>query len=341
MTNDETWQQLLSLESRDAVTQWFTQLHARELSAQRARQITAAAKQAREYFRNARESAYSVRPLLTFYGVVSLSRALLLLLKLDGGEECLTAGHGLSTKDWAQTMRGDLSKSLESLHKLRISTTNGLFTEFIKQTQNWTVLHINSSKANGYWPYNIPQPGSEITLYDLFARTPDLELDYRAAGGTPFYSAADFIQISEEEGFSAVLLGGAPPSELVEFFRSNGYSGVSADYETFSKHHPLFMHTYVYNRVLGIPCLYIAPPFENGVCYSQLGITYMISYSLGMLVRYYPTHWISLIQGDKGDKWWPTMNRAQHLVEESYPELVIELIHYLLKHPDYCKPHQA
>lgn len=72
----EIWQQLLSLEDRDVTQQWFSKLHGRKLNVRRAKEINAAAKQAREYFRNASNSNYSVRPLLTYYGVASLSRAL-------------------------------------------------------------------------------------------------------------------------------------------------------------------------------------------------------------------------------------------------------------------------
>jgi hypothetical protein len=50
-----------------------------------------------------------------------------------------------------------------------------------------------------------------------------------------------------------------------------------------------------------------------------------------MLVRYYPTHWISLLQGEKGDALWPTINRAQQFVESSFPELVVEMIYDILK----------
>ena len=57
----------------------------------------------------------------------------------------------------------------------------------------------------------------------------------------------------------------------------------------------------------------------------------MLSYILGMLVRYFPTHWMALIQGDKGDALWPAINRIQQLVENSFPELVVELIQHTLK----------
>jgi hypothetical protein len=48
MTSIEVWQQLLSLESRDVTSQWFKTIHTRELNARRAKEINAAAKQARE-----------------------------------------------------------------------------------------------------------------------------------------------------------------------------------------------------------------------------------------------------------------------------------------------------
>ena len=127
--NNEIWQQLLSLENRDITHQRFKRIHSRELNARRAREINAAAKQSREYFRNASDSNYSVRPLLTFYGVASLSRALLLLLKAKGGEEGLTASHGLETVGWSDIMSGDIAAGLQGLRNLKIRTRPGLFSD--------------------------------------------------------------------------------------------------------------------------------------------------------------------------------------------------------------------
>ena len=64
--------------------------------------------------------------------------------------------------------------------------------------------------------------------------------------------------------------------------------------------------------------------------FSQLAITYMLSYFLGMLTRYFPTHWIALHSGAKGDALWPTIHAAQKYVELAFPELTIELIHDIL-----------
>ena len=84
------------------------------------------------------------------------------------------------------------------------------------------------------------------------------------------------------------------------------WSSLTCDTEIFETNTPLFIHSYVHKLFGTIPELYIAEPFPDNFALSQLCITYIVAYYLGMLVRYYPTHWISLSQGDKGDGLWPT-----------------------------------
>jgi len=45
-----------------------------------------------------------------------------------------------------------------------------------------------------------------------------------------------------------------------------------------------------------------------------------------MLARYYPTHWMALVRGEKGDAAWPAVNTSLSYVEQAYPELVWEFI---------------
>jgi hypothetical protein len=42
----------------------------------------------------------------------------------------------------------------------------------------------------------------------------------------------------------------------------------------------------------------------------------------------------TVAQGEKGDALWPTINRAQRFVEESFPEQTIELIGDVFSFPD-------
>ena len=345
MTNNEVWQQLLSLESRDVTTQWFAQIHSRDLNARRAKEINAAAKQAREYFRNAAEAAYSVRPLLTFYGVACLSRSLVLLLKASGGEEGLTASHGLETVDWGSVMSGDVADALRSLSKLRIRTRAGLFSDFMLHTKNRMSMHVHSSAVDWRLCYDIPPAGGEVTLDELCARIPDLQKDYTTASGTAVYALINEMTFSEKDGFTAKVREDSFAG-FRSFYESNGYAVTSnsewctltASAKTFGEQLPLFVHSYIHKMFGSIPSLHLAMPFTSGARYSQLGITYMVAYILGMLVRYYPTHWMALIQSEKGDTWWPTINRAQHFVEVSYPELVIELIQDILKESESKQP---
>ena len=335
----ETWQRLLALESRDVVQLRFHQIHARELNARRAGEINAAARQAREYFRNAAASDYSVRPLLTFYGIACLSRALLLLMNPQGGEECLTQGHGLETRAWQSVMNGGIAADLKRLGDLRIRRCAGLFTDFLKCTRNVTLLHINSGAVDGHWAYPEADPSVEISLEDLFSRSPDLWADH-ASIASPQYANVNELTYSGDKGHE-VKLSGIGASEISSAYAELGYSIVgdpksptlTCDPDTAFREPPMFVHTYVQKMFGSIPNLRLAVPFPGGARFSQLCITYVISYALGMLVRYYPTHWISLINGGKGDLLWPTINRAQQYVEAAYPELVAEYVNFAMDNP--------
>lgn len=113
--DQEIGQKFLSLESQKLVKEMFLNIDGHELNTRRASEINSSAKQAREYFVNAGTSSFSVRPLLAFYGVSSLSRSLTLLLKKKGGEESLTAGHGLTTESWSTDLSGNWVSHYESL----------------------------------------------------------------------------------------------------------------------------------------------------------------------------------------------------------------------------------
>ena len=336
--NQEIWQQLLSLESRDIVKKWFRRIHSRQLSVRRAWGVNAAAKQAREYFRNASHSDYSVRPLLTFYGVVSLSRALLLLLRVEGGEETLVTGHGLKTVDWGDVMSGDTATGLTKIGELKIRRQAGLFSEFLEGTENRIPVHVRSAAVDWGVGYDIPSSRGEISVSDLFSRIPDLQGDYSNMSDTIRYASVNKMTYSHDDGFRAQV-GEESFSQIRAVYESFGYKiscndgrcSVACDSEVMLKEPPMFIHTYIHKMFGAIPTLFLAEPFPGGARYSQLCITYMVSYVLGMLVRYYPTHWISLIQGGKGDIIWPTVNRAQQLVEISYPELVAEFVRDAIK----------
>jgi hypothetical protein len=336
----EMWQQLLSLETHDLVSTWFKQIHGRDLNTRRVKEITAAAKQAREFFRNSHASDNSVKPLLTFYGVASLARALTLILKRDGGEEGLTKGHGLETIHWSNELSGDLSVGLAALNRLRIRTCSGLFADFVKQTGNRMSMHVRSSAVDWRVKYDQPSFGDEILFGQLTARIPDLRKEHNVLGIDPIYADINNMTYDASNGVNIKV-----PSKTFKGFEqtystvgydvkeSGEWTTVTGSADLFSQKTPQFMHAYI-NKTFGtIPNLCLVEPMPSGNRYSQLCITYMIGFVIGMLARYFPTHWVSLAQGNKGDALWPILNRADRVVEESFPELVAEMIEDMLAHP--------
>jgi hypothetical protein len=330
-TGKDTWQQLLGLESIDVVCNWHKKIFKRQLNTKRAGEITASAKQAREFFKNAANSANTVRPLLTFYGVASLARATLLLLKPDGGENSLAPAHGLETILWSKSLSGDMPGALQSVGNLEISITKGLFHDFLSQTQNLNCMHIRSAAVDWQLPYPVPPAGEVFCLNTLMSMMPDLAEVLSNTSQTA--SCAYVIDLSYEDSGFVATVNAKQFETFKEFYVNLGYeitqegelSRIKCDIQNFQTRMPQFVHAYV-NNPFGIPALYISKPLHNEVRLSQLAITYMLSYYLGMLTRYYPTQWVALHSGAKGDIIWPAIHATQQYVEKAFPKLAIELI---------------
>ena len=338
MTEYEVWQNLRPLESFDNVKAWFCKIHGRTLNSRRASEIACAAKQAREYFRNARQADYSVRSLLTFYGVASLSRSVTLLLNRNNGEEVLTKGHGLEVSKWSDVLSGEISEALRNLGKLEVKTCHGLFEDFLKAVQNTTYMHTCSSGVDWAVFYAIPEIGQNISLEELLSRIPDLKQDAVALYDVKCSEFSE-LSYSEKDGFKAKCSSKMPES-LCAAYRRYGYEInepnkeqflIESSADVFCQRTPLFLHSYLDKMFGSIPRLYLVEPLDSAVSYCEMGICYLVSYFMGMLSRYYPTHWVSLINGGPGDRLWPIINRAQNYVETVFPELIVELIQEKLK----------
>jgi len=51
---------------------------------------------------------------------------------------------------------------------------------------------------------------------------------------------------------------------------------------------------------------------------------YAVSFALGMIVRYHPAAWADLMGRTTGDRMFPILRAADELVEEHFPELVVQ-----------------
>ncbi len=333
--DSKIWQELLILESRDSVSNLYTKIHSRDLNAQRTIAITNAAKQAREYFRNAYNSNYTVKPLLTFYGIASLSRSLILLLKRNGGEETLSMGHGLTTEAWRETFSGSMEKNLSSLLDLKISSSSGLFSDLIGALDNTSCIHTNGSTSNWEIAYPISDK-YELTFGDILKRLADIRSDLLTANHSPINFSVSNILFNQEEGLRINTYSEITNNLASEFLKYNYTLSedsklISATASIFHEAPLTFTHTNL-NKMFGsIPNLHFSPPLPSNKHVCELGLLYIASFTMSMLVRYFPTIWVSITQGEKGDVLWPTIYKTQQLVESSFPELVLEFINYKVK----------
>ena len=262
-------------------------------------------------------------------------------MKPKGGEEGLTAGHGLETSGWRNVMNGSASEDLKKLGDLKIIRRSGLFSDFLVHVRNATLLHQNSAAVDRHCEYDKPDLGVEISLGDLFSRTPDLWSDYTSVS-EPQYANVSKFSYSVEKGLEVKLIGDRA-SAIAYAYGELGYAvaedgehrSVTCESSTALMEPPMFVHAYVQKMFGAIPNLRLAVPFRGGARFSQLCITYIMSYGLGMLVRYYPTQWIALINGGEGDLLWPTVNRAQQYVESVFPELVAEHVAFAIHNPEW------
>jgi hypothetical protein len=89
---------------------------------------------------------------------------------------------------------------------------------------------------------------------------------------------------------------------------------------------PLFINSYINKPFGSIPIFYMAPPFPNNSFITQIPMTFMLSFVLGMLCRYFLSHWMGLTRGQLGDEVWPLTQVCVNYVERAFPQLVMEFI---------------
>jgi hypothetical protein len=233
--------------------------------------------------------------------------------------------------DWRETLDGELTKALDSLGDLKIKTCSGLYLDLAKHTQNQICIHVNSSAVQ--WELSYPEPslGSETSLDELVARMPDLQDEVLRSNGVIKYNHVRSCTYDKEQGLQLKLCERFP-SDVVTSFEALGYTvssdgkshDVAATPNVFCNAYLQFVHKH--KGPFGIPDLHVAERLWNGS--SEICMTFKLSYILGMLARYYPTHWMALVNGSKGDRYRALILQAQRVIESSFPILISELITY-------------
>lgn len=328
--HSEVWNLLLFYESWKNVKRTYEQQFPEEdFPKNKAHDISYLIKQARNYFKVARTSDFTVRPLLVYYGVYSLAKAVVLYKNRSKGGILDVQGHGSSA---------DINKCLQmksSLDKTSavLSNKNGVFIDFNNcMRKKQVVANINGKnepKVYHFEPFSELE-GLSVTLKEIWGRLPDLITAYFRT----YFNKPKCIRGGEKERKAKLIyefknMGKlnfekkeiekifSPVFDSAEFQEVNkGHGPVIFRFSTQEKRYiPMFRSLYNSNTY------YIAPLKEKLI--EESSLLYLGSYILGMIVRYDPTRWVKMIDGRKDGRLYPIIKKFIELLELKFPILIL------------------
>lgn len=287
---EDTWNGLLEFETRDLVYQFFQRKFSREASAGKIKEITSNFIQGREYFVNAERANFTVKPLLLYYGVMALSRGLILSCSPRLSEAALKPSHGLEVKNWQEALK------TKDFGNLEISFGKGAFWELLTATENKSYFRHNSSGINWQLSGRLPELNQSIRFKEILQSFPDLSKEFEIWADSKQISAKinSFKMISETNKYEFVFPKNTDREIINKIFPQEKCGTIEIAENSSS----IIVHsvaTYFPNPVqkwqgvLGIGDIQLTPSLENGIYINNLGRLFILSYILGMTARYFPS----------------------------------------------------
>lgn len=340
----DSWERLSLYESRDLLSRFYQKRHGGQLSGGKANEIIAHLAQGRGYFSIARQSSELARPLLLYYGVYALSRGLILFLDAKLHESGLPQSHDIVAEDWKNVLSGGIDK----LPDLPLKITGGTFEVLSKVTNNVDRCFIYGVPISYLPDYLLSRAGTTIiktpttiNIKMVLERVPDLSNIFATTfGSSPKCFQAMPVIISENTQTDVHILEtklGLPDAGDIR-----SAIGLPADFplsssETVGRFEVknIFYRINHLSRSELLAKLpptksdkegnaYIVGPLPDGLNLSLLSMLYLIAYSMGMLARYFPSKWLLLLNSSKGDFAFPLMKSATTIIEDRFPQLVLQ-----------------
>ena len=317
-----TWSSLPEYESKDLVKRFFNARHGLELNTTKAYQITSAFIQAREYFEASKKAGTAVSPLLLYYGVVSLSRGLILFLDPMKREDTLKGSHGLNFQNWTEIA------SSGEFKKLTLTSSAGTFSELLKVTKNVNFYRLQTNKVDGILMFELPPDGFSITLQQILFGIPSLLGLIESWLNEPIacLRVANF-DVKENSDCSLIFYN-VDNDLLQQVFVTEFDTEVNGMKTTVSSEN--FVPRLVSNREVnfaGIGSLYATVPICSSHAMNDISNLYAASYTLGIMCRYYPSVWNNINKGIKDDSIYPLFLNLHSTIEQYFPEMALEFLH--------------
>ncbi|MEZ8577530.1 YaaC family protein [Vibrio splendidus] len=335
--NEQHLKRLSRFKSFDYVDSWYEKAHERKTNSKKIQQINACFTQGLDYFDNAKDASLSVKPLLLYYGVLAICRGIILCNNKNKTEEQLKSSHGLEVYNWQQTLASGIRNVLD----LEIKATDGTFRELVDVCSHLNSISFfleatNNKAGNGHelGKPKFARDGSVFTLGDLLSRSIYTCHDYEDITGEPSQSYFSRVASTEEGMYFSFPFVGVPKflskkidGESIVYgssFRvapglraqSNAKDAIVVLSNGDNSHYSKFP-SFIYK---GGDFATVISDFPNGDKLSEFTKLCLLSYILGMLVRYYPSKWISLLKNEKGDRAQPLILEIVSAIESNFYE---------------------
>ena len=332
----DTWEILGFYESRDLLHRTYEERFGQSPRSNKVEEITYHLAQGREYFSSAKQSALLVRPLLLYYGVLALSRALILFLDTSKRERGLKHGHGVDIPNWKDVLHRECKEqSINKLAELKLKFVKGTFTDLSQATKNEEQAEFVWINTYRIWQENGTtelEPEYEVTVKEVLARIQDIAHSFTVTFKEPSCCYPAIISGSSEQIAVHVsnehvrrnlelpnmdILSKSEICEIFPMFRDAKQDSNEAYWFRGSCDElPPIRNDQQGNA-------FLVAPLSNECVLSSLSFLYLISYATGMLARYYPSQWGRLMHGSKGDWLFPLIKSVLTVVEERFPELTL------------------
>ncbi len=334
------WTRIELVETPSLLERLYRGRHNSSLKKAKAQEIVANVIQARQYFESSENTDYSVRPLLIYYGVLALSRALILFMRHEYRECSLNPAHGLSIINE--------DKSNEEGYwpfGLRARVTKGTFMDLVESTASMantveldrdtqTLLKRNIAFAD------VGMIEGEICFEDVLRRYTQASLLYQEVFEVPprrfkglfwqsnlTFDTSGLLNFDEKDFRDAFGITSSTKirkyGNYVSLDNTSGGLVEECGFKCFEVRGGV-------NPNLAIPAL----PSYNGKFLDDFAAYYCIAYFLGMACRYYPSKWLYAIAGGANRApAYPVLTRLLTEISVSFPRMIVELFEGRLNPP--------